>query len=490
IDGSEVLTFDAPTSPTIMDMFAGGGWIEGYVYDADGSLPLEDKIIIVKDSFNNIIGTYTSENNNVEEGHPANAGYYKLSAPTGDGYVTIAQEKDGTVISSTPGISVIAGAPTTVHINMQGIRDLSVSPTDITFTPSFPTEGDDITITATIHNDGDQGETNVEVKFYHDSVSNANLIGTSTITSIASGGVEDVTITWDNVSTGTYNIHVVVTSVAGEINTTNNQATTEMVVVKSAEETTSEAVALAIHPLYAADEIPFAVKVAVYGFPDGDYDVKVDITDKDGNRIGRIWNPAMSKWQSTFYYVNGVLVVNNGDGYYWACLKTSEYVGKATMVVTIRSNTTWKSGEYAMDIIGLDEGGWIEGSAAEDAIALVKDDGNVAGTCLIVEGSYKLFVPFGNYTLEVREKDGTLLSQSSISVSIPRDEGGEEEIDATITTGEETIPSDVGDRRPSPTQIGVEKSSIPMIYLLIPLLTGISVTALFILRKIRRFERL
>ncbi len=611
VNGSNIA--DDQRNIVFINMSTEGGWIQGHVYGADGSV-LQNKIVVVNDSLGQIIGVYSTEDNLINENYPTNAGYFKISAPVGTGYSVEAYELDGTLIGKTTGVDVIAGGITTVDIAppkaASALDALSIevypgyvakdgTPTmiKVRYTGLEPNSSYDLRASIggedakpfvshywsweheawrrsdwgskyfTTDGEGSWSgriylKINVDSTNYgfikdnsiaHISISiresgtkqykpwyniQTNLLDmdTSTTNGTPGGWIKGydpslpdsaVVIVKDNrgIVVGTYSVednnvdethliergyfkvaspggdftvvilsmdgslirkfeHVSVT--AGSITGVGDLKGFEDVPV---EETITEAVALAIHPLYAADEIPFAVKVTASGFPDGDYDVKVDITDKDGNRIGRIWDPAKSKWQSTFYYVNDVLAVSDGDGYYWARLKTSEYVGKATMVVTIRSDATWKSNGHDIHVFGLDKGGWIEGYAADDAAIVVKDDGKIVGTCLVIDGSYKLFVPFGNYTLEIWEKDGTVLSRSSVSVTIPIDCSTEDEVIAPV---DETVLANLsGESLDNEDANATGENGFP-IWIFVPLIGVplIGVAIAFIWTKMGGVERL
>jgi len=60
-----------------------GGWIEGTA-SVNGS-PAENKVVVVK-SGTTIVGIYLTENNNVNEGYSATAGYFKVGVPAGGPY--------------------------------------------------------------------------------------------------------------------------------------------------------------------------------------------------------------------------------------------------------------------------------------------------------------------------------------------------------------------------------------------------------------------
>lgn len=101
--------------------------------------------------------------------------------------------------------------------------DLSLSSTDIEFSDSLPSNGENIVINATIHNLGGY-IINATIKFYQDSISVGNQIGSDSV-SVQPGGTELAFINW-NANTGIHDIWVEIESESGieEINLTNNIA--------------------------------------------------------------------------------------------------------------------------------------------------------------------------------------------------------------------------------------------------------------------------
>jgi len=100
--------------------------------------------------------------------------------------------------------------------------DLTVSPTDISFSPSDPIEGQYVSITATIHNIGTQNAANVLLAFYDGD----KLIGNGTIDAIAAGGASSISILWNAEPRDWHTIKVVVDpeNAIVEVNENNNQA--------------------------------------------------------------------------------------------------------------------------------------------------------------------------------------------------------------------------------------------------------------------------
>lgn len=111
---------------------------------------------------------------------------------------------------------------------------------------------------------------------------------------------------------------------------------------------------LFISPLVVAQEINFTtegrcreynVTVLAENFEPGIYDVKVDV-HSDGQRVGEIYDP-IEGWQSTMYYVNGALQVeennNHTEGNVTVEIMTDRQ-DNVTMFARIRQNErTWTS---------------------------------------------------------------------------------------------------------------------------------------------------
>jgi hypothetical protein len=97
---------------TSLNMSTQGGWIEGHA-NVNGS-PAANKVIIVKDGSNNIVGTYLTEDNSVNEGYnPLDMGYFKVATPAGSDYlIEMLDSSDNTILASINNISVTAGAVT------------------------------------------------------------------------------------------------------------------------------------------------------------------------------------------------------------------------------------------------------------------------------------------------------------------------------------------------------------------------------------------
>lgn len=108
----------------------------------------------------------------------------------------------------------------TINIFVVG-PELEISSNDIDISPSSPTQGDTVTINATVHNTGPVDASNFLVELIIDGNSTKN----NTL-SVAAGSTNTTQFTWQNVQAGTHNITIIVDpsdEVTGE-NETNNVA--------------------------------------------------------------------------------------------------------------------------------------------------------------------------------------------------------------------------------------------------------------------------
>lgn len=89
--------------------------------------------------------------------------------------------------------------------------NLSISSSDITYTPSVPTIGDTVTITATVKNNGITDANNVTISFYNgDPDAGGTLIDEATILNIPRGGSGAVSVNWITPTSGIHNIFVLI----------------------------------------------------------------------------------------------------------------------------------------------------------------------------------------------------------------------------------------------------------------------------------------
>ncbi|RLB35454.1 MAG: hypothetical protein DRH12_16680, partial [Deltaproteobacteria bacterium] len=163
---------------------------------------------------------------------PTTAQYWKYHTPQGWYQLPTMGSNDGdniiTIQLTDGGIGDDDGVANGVIVDQggpglpKGKADLTLSPADISFSPaSQPTEGDSVTITATVHNIGAADATNFVVSFFDGVV----LIGTETISVTASSSSQAST-TWTATPAGEHTIKVVADSggAVAESNEANNEA--------------------------------------------------------------------------------------------------------------------------------------------------------------------------------------------------------------------------------------------------------------------------
>ncbi|MBW2980230.1 lamin tail domain-containing protein [Candidatus Woesearchaeota archaeon] len=112
------------------------------------------------------------------------------------------------------------------------------------------------------------------------------------------------------------------------------------------------------HPSFVLnDGTIFLVGVNVLNYPDGLYDIKIDIKNENDERIGRIYNTNNGKWQSTTYYIKDASLVEEGKGVYIAYAKIDpgkDYTGTATMEGKLRlsgSSSYTQSDLYVFNVV-------------------------------------------------------------------------------------------------------------------------------------------
>jgi len=118
-----------------------------------------------------------------------------------------------------------------IYLNVNSLSsgaDLTLSSNGITFSPTNPSENDNVNITATIHNIGAVNVTNVLIAFYAD----GKVIGNGTIDWIPVGESRELTISWTADARGWRTIEVVIDleNEIIEMNENNNRASRNLYV--------------------------------------------------------------------------------------------------------------------------------------------------------------------------------------------------------------------------------------------------------------------
>lgn len=115
-----------------------------------------------------------------------------------------------------------------LRISVMPFPDLVITNDNMVLSKATATIGDDVTITATIANQGILAAQNIEIGFYHDAPTSANLITTAFIDNLDPGQTATRSATWktDKVGTG-INLYTVIDpqNKINELTKGNNQAT-------------------------------------------------------------------------------------------------------------------------------------------------------------------------------------------------------------------------------------------------------------------------
>jgi phosphatidylserine/phosphatidylglycerophosphate/cardiolipin synthase-like enzyme len=77
--------------------FSKGGFVSGIA--GEGNTVFQNKVVLIQDKNHTIIGSYVTENNCIDENYPSVPGYYKLTAPVGEGYQLVIREKENMLYS-------------------------------------------------------------------------------------------------------------------------------------------------------------------------------------------------------------------------------------------------------------------------------------------------------------------------------------------------------------------------------------------------------
>jgi len=130
-----------------------------------------------------------------------------------------------------------------------------VAVVDVTPFPSEVTVGELVSINVTVVNGGTETET-FNIIVYYDNT----IIGTKSVTNLASGASETLTINWEttDIDPGTYTIKAVASTITGEIDITNNEFIDDTVTI-----TVQEAPALGILLYVAAAGVAITIMAAI-----------------------------------------------------------------------------------------------------------------------------------------------------------------------------------------------------------------------------------
>ncbi len=113
---------DIASNIRLLNMTTEGCWLTGFVYEPDGTTPMENASVLVK-SGTTVIGTYMSENNGVNEGYTNGSGYYRVAVPIGTNYVVEVTNQASTFKASLS--SVDASIPA-INVTLPNIVAYSI----------------------------------------------------------------------------------------------------------------------------------------------------------------------------------------------------------------------------------------------------------------------------------------------------------------------------------------------------------------------------
>ncbi|MEM2900774.1 MAG: hypothetical protein QXT63_08275, partial [Thermoplasmata archaeon] len=106
-------TTDMALNIRVMDMSTEGGWVTGYVYEPDGTTPMQNANVLVKNSSGDVLGIYMTENNEVNEGYTNGSGYYRIAVPIGSGYTIEATNQQKTFQGTVSAPEILVGVDVT-----------------------------------------------------------------------------------------------------------------------------------------------------------------------------------------------------------------------------------------------------------------------------------------------------------------------------------------------------------------------------------------
>jgi hypothetical protein len=195
----------------IIDMQEEGGWLSGRIFaDSTFMIPCDSTIVLAKNRNDEIVSSYISEDNEIDEGAKTVSGNFTLAVPSDSITALEFWTKEGSILGVVPFDSSYAiAAGETTYVSDVFPFPIYIS-SDINFQPSILRPGDDVEIGSWVYNLGSTVIENIEVNYYYNRRSEAtkNKIGTILIDYIAPRGSAYALVTWADVKTGNYEIEV------------------------------------------------------------------------------------------------------------------------------------------------------------------------------------------------------------------------------------------------------------------------------------------
>ncbi|MDD2890801.1 MAG: lamin tail domain-containing protein [bacterium] len=194
----------------IIDMHTSGGWLQGTLYkDSLLTTPYPNVIIIAKDSSNNPLGCYITEDNKISDNNPSRDGWFSIAVPVGN--VSKLEFED--VTGNTLNAYLATPPPFNIKLYDTTFTD-PVILNNVSFSPETPTPGDSLLINVELYNPGN-AVNNVKIDALSDNV----LVGTITVNTLAEQASFNGTIVYKNLQSGKHKIEIKLT--------VNNCATTK-----------------------------------------------------------------------------------------------------------------------------------------------------------------------------------------------------------------------------------------------------------------------
>lgn len=189
----------------IIDM-EDGGYIEGVIYgDSSLSTPIENTILFARDADGNVVGSYISENNLIEEGYDNTPGYFRMGLPSTTVASILAEDTTGEPLGQIVGEWEV---PSGEVLDIGGVfpSNIVIPPGGMRVSPSSVFPGEEVEITTTIQNTGQYTIYSVPVRYYmrERNQETAEDSLTSVVDSIPGIFSVDVTVAWSPSRDGNY----------------------------------------------------------------------------------------------------------------------------------------------------------------------------------------------------------------------------------------------------------------------------------------------